>query len=318
MQWREGEGFGISSSLMKPGLGEAPDEREPDLQRATERVLHLLRTRSYSTPPSARSRRGWGPTPTEERPRRLPLLCQHGETNGGPMSGAVLCTRGLDRRQEVKENAILGWLSNEERGPRLMSTYQLAFLLLLPAGGSVDVAQPQARVEVEDSEALSPSEESREPSFFSCCSQSGMCKPFRTSAECSKWQAEQVAARRLLRERVRVRIPTDMTGVPKRSTRSGSQHACGDVTSAETDRDSILLFVSSCRPSGRGHGAERCLVHEVEGCGPLQVHPSNFEVDWPPFGEVFLPPTEDQLVWFVLDGDRVVKANSARGDACSR
>jgi hypothetical protein len=54
VQWREGEGFGISCSSMTPGLGEAADEREPDLQRATERVLHLLRTRSYSTPPSAK------------------------------------------------------------------------------------------------------------------------------------------------------------------------------------------------------------------------------------------------------------------------
>lgn len=50
VQWRDGDGFGISSSLMTPGLGEAADELEPDFEQATERVLHLLRTRSYSTP----------------------------------------------------------------------------------------------------------------------------------------------------------------------------------------------------------------------------------------------------------------------------
>jgi hypothetical protein len=50
VQWREGEGFGISSSQLTPGFGEAADEREPDLDRATQKVLHLLRTRSYSTP----------------------------------------------------------------------------------------------------------------------------------------------------------------------------------------------------------------------------------------------------------------------------
>jgi hypothetical protein len=50
VQWRQGEGFGISAPLVQPGLGEAADETELDADRAKARVLELLRNRSYSIP----------------------------------------------------------------------------------------------------------------------------------------------------------------------------------------------------------------------------------------------------------------------------
>lgn len=45
VQWREGEGFGISAVLAQPGLGEGADEMEADPKRAAARVVDLLRAR---------------------------------------------------------------------------------------------------------------------------------------------------------------------------------------------------------------------------------------------------------------------------------
>ena len=53
IQWSSRRGFGISASALDEGYGEGPEETESNSERATARVVQLLRTRSHTVPPPA-------------------------------------------------------------------------------------------------------------------------------------------------------------------------------------------------------------------------------------------------------------------------
>jgi hypothetical protein len=56
VHWREKIGFGVSSS-MEHGYGEGPDEVYRDDESTYRRVVMLLETRSFTTPPNLDSSR---------------------------------------------------------------------------------------------------------------------------------------------------------------------------------------------------------------------------------------------------------------------
>lgn len=52
VQWRPAVGFGVSASAEEAGFGEGPDEQFTDASVAARRVVELLLTKTFTSPPT--------------------------------------------------------------------------------------------------------------------------------------------------------------------------------------------------------------------------------------------------------------------------